>query len=150
MELILPKQLTPYMGAQPQAVWTAVYALAKSKYVDRSADFTPFYVNEIVPRLKQTPTPVSDIRAKDDEDVSKIELAKIERVINLDPVAGLELALGWCKDPKSIRRIFAASILGDINDQLAAEALQKLTSDLNADVVANAQFVISLKKKRMK
>lgn len=149
-ELIVRKQLTPYLGSQPQAIWTAVYALTKSEYVDRSTNFTAFYVNEVIPRLKQKPASLGNSTANGNDDVYRVELAKIERTINLNPVAGLQLALAWCQDPKPIRRIFAASILGDINDQTATEALQKLTSDANADVATSAHSIIIRKREGRK
>src|SRR5215213_977766 len=144
LELILQKPLTPYLGANPVAVWPAVYTLAQSEYVERSADFGLWYQSEILPGLKQKPTAQGN--AKDD-DVSRIELAKIERVINRDRTAGLEMALGWSKDPKSIRRVFAASILGDIEEKAAEETLQQLAVDTDPDVATNARSVLSLKKK---
>jgi hypothetical protein len=146
MELILQKQLTPYLGANPVAVWSAVYTLARSEYVDRSADFGLWYQSEIIPRLKQKPTARGRTNSTD-EDVSQIELAKIERVVNRNPTAGLELALAWSIDPKAIRRVFAASMLGDIEEKTAEETLQKLVFDSNPDVATNARSVISLKKK---
>jgi hypothetical protein len=109
-ELIIAKQLASGGLWQPlmaMPTWPAIYRLENGKYVDASRDFPSYYDNEVLPQLSQE---ISKAQAKiprepfQEETVAVAEMtkAKILRVLNRDPVAGLNQAYEWMKsdDPQ--------------------------------------------------
>lgn len=134
-ELLLRKNLTPYLGARPMAAWTAVFGFDGKQLVDRSVLFTQFY-DSVLSRIDR------DIAASNTEirrDVLSIERDKVLRVLGRSVDAGLTSALRLVGSEDPVRRIFALSVLSDIEGSESASALRSLSKDLDPEVSARAR-----------
>jgi len=142
MELILPQELTPYLGSRPMATWRAVYRLDKNRrYKARSESFGTFYESRELPRIakdiEQTRTNadrLSERRVSDRILVLEIERDKLHRVLGDDPEAGLPSALEWATSSDPTRRLLAVGVLSDIRLPQAQQALKVLARDAHRDV----------------
>jgi len=138
LEILAPQLLTPYLGVRPYAAWTSVQALTGNDYADQSPKFRSFYEKTVIPVLQQQ---VEDARAtgeKHNVEVAEVALFKVMRVTG-DAKAGLQRALAWSEDADPLARIYAVSVLSDIDDRDAVQAITKLAADPDHEVASVAR-----------
>lgn len=158
MELILPEQLTAYIGAGAMATWHAVYTLdSQSQYVERSARFRTFYEQKELPLIEskiiaaqENPEGLEPDEAKNLVQALEVERDKIYRVLGRDSRAGMSSALEWAKSGDRVSRILALGVLEDIDDPVAARALQELSQDHDPVVKAQALGALEARRQHIK
>jgi hypothetical protein len=102
-------------------MWPTIYAWTGSNYTNVSAQsqFQPFYRQQLAAAQAISPP----------DDCSKAEAAKLQRILGMDPNAGLADAINWAKSRDSDDREFAAAILADIGTSRSLPYLQTLAHD---------------------
>jgi hypothetical protein len=151
MELILPQELTPYLGSRPMATWRAVYTLDSNlRYRKRSERFKEFYDTHELPRIaaeidrNTTNAGLQSRSAMSDRLlVLQIERDKIHRILGDDPEAGLATALECSTSGDPTRRLLAVGVLADIGNPRAREALKVLARDAIRDVAVQAASALT-------
>ena len=139
-EILVRRDLTPYLGVHPLAAWTAVLRYDGGRLIDQSARFPRFYDERVLPELDRR-LAASDTTDRSDpygKEVLTIERDKILRALGRSSSAGLDDALGWARSDDPIRRILALAVLSGIGGREAASALQALAADRDAQVAAHA------------
>jgi hypothetical protein len=157
-ELVLPEQVTAYQGSGAMASWHAVYMLGnQGRYVERSANFRSFYETKELPAIesrileaKGNPDGLEPNEATHRVQALEIERDKVLRVIGQDPKAGLSTAVDWAKSSDRVTRLLALGVLEDIDDPMAARALQNLSLDPDPMVKVQAQSAIEAQKLHLK
>jgi hypothetical protein len=130
-EIIMYSYLDPAgdrAGGGVTPVWPQVYRLEGEKYVPASKNFPEFYEDEVLPKLDReigaTPYPGDTVVA-----ALEMQRDKIQRVLGLDPQAGLGEARQWATsgNPEMIedaRDVFL-NIQGHEAEARAAEEAEK-------------------------
>jgi FG-GAP-like repeat len=144
-ELLLRRALTPYLGARPQAIWTAVFSLSEGRMKDHSADFPAFYENRVLPYLDRQ---LQAAKLSSDTHPYTIEVLAIERdyvlqAIGRIPKAGLSHALLLARSEDPTLRAMAVGVLQSLDDTESREALETLAQDGDAEVAILAQILLS-------
>jgi hypothetical protein len=145
-ELLLRKNITPYLGARPMASWTAVFGLDGNQLVDQSVLFPQFY-DSVLAGLDYN-IAESDTEKSEDilrRDVLIIERDKILRVLGRSLDAGLTSALNWARSEDPVHRIFALSVLSEVEGSEADSTLKTLSKDLDPEVSARARIADAVK-----
>jgi hypothetical protein len=149
-EILVRQELTPYLGAQPLAVWTAVFRFDGDRWTDQSARFPRFYDERVLPDLERrlVVPKVDDESNVHEKDVLTIERDKILRVLGRSSAAGLDSALQWARSADPVRRVLSISVLSEIGGLAADSALQALAADRDTGVAAHALVVNDLRQMR--
>jgi hypothetical protein len=148
IEILLRRNLTPYLGARPTAAWTAVFSFDGSSWVDQSAVFPQLYDSQVLPGIERElaapATNDSGIAVGDyRKDLLTIERDKVLRVLGRSPAAGLDWALSLAGSENPVRRIFALSILTEMGGPAAASALKVLGEDRDPEVASHALAAVA-------
>ena len=138
LEILVPKLLTPYLGARPYAAWTSVQALIGNDYADQSSRFRLFYEKTVIPALQQQLEEARAAGEKHNAEVAEVALFKVMRVTG-DAKAGLQRGLAWSEDADPLARIYAVSVLSEIDDRDALQAINKLAEDPDPEVASVAR-----------
>jgi hypothetical protein len=127
-EIIVSSYLDPEgrLGADPE--WPQVYRLQGERYVPASKDFPEFYKSEILPDLG---TEIAETPQAEETRVAALKMArdKIQRVLELDPNAGLGEAHQWATSGNPELIGYAIDVFRDIGgheeEARAAEQAEK-------------------------
>lgn len=149
-ELLTRQLLTPYLGARPHAAWTTVRALDDGEYVESSSRFGHFYESRILPALENKLERLGE--AGDNrllEMATEVELAKVLWTLGRsDSEAVLHSAMQWAEEPDPVGRIFATSVLKELEVPAADRVLQRLAEDSNDEVALYAVTALKSKQQR--
>lgn len=138
-ELLVQELLTPYLGIRPYAVWTAIKSLEAAQFAESSSRFPAFYETKVLPHLESELTIIDPAADKHVRQVTEIAYFTVLRVLGRDRNAGLERALVWSSDSDPLTRIYAVSVLQEIEDPAAAKALARLAEDADREVAGYAR-----------
>jgi len=154
LELVVDSDITGYAGAgHCVATWPVIYAWSGSEYADVSNQFTNFYKDELnrlnkqiavlPPASGESPVPYSPAW---NADCLKAEAAKIQRVLDISPNAGLSQAESLARSADADTRDFALELLEDIGTAEAraqigtlAGSSVKRTADVAQSILAERQ-----------
>lgn len=140
-ELLIPTPLTPYLGGSfPQAKWITIYGWSGSIYLDRSEDFSGYYIESILPALQKA---LDNAKLENNPlrtALAQLEYDKARRVATAsDSDYGIETAQALANNSDSRIRIWAAAALADIGSPAALATLEILMRDYEPEVANYAK-----------
>jgi hypothetical protein len=126
---------SPYEGANGcQAQWTSVFRWDGAKYVTADSSFPTFYkqrlstLNAEIDQAKVGPNS-SAPNFELDMSCDYMDRDRVERLLGIDPTAGLDWALTWASSAEPRLRERAVIVLSEIHNTVAMQALRQLTHD---------------------
>ena len=146
---ILIDNILGSLQSRCDANWTAIYAWTGSNYTNVSDEFDDFYrqqldsLNKKIAALHSIPVYGGGFVEPDDEECLLAEAAKIQRFLGVSPEAGLDQAIRLAASKNWTDRLFAASILSEIDTPKAREYLKVLAKDSDGSVATTAKACLS-------